>query len=220
MTEPESGIFEKGFYSFSCCLRAKWLQSTLCDPADCSLPSSSVHGVLQAGILKRVSMSSARGIFPIQGSNPGRLWLLHCSRILYRWATGEAHSFKCWANPFGNSFHLNLNGLPLMRSTCGGRWGGRENCFWETGAGPFTSSQILSVRGRWVSCRDDCVESAFSSSGRFSSLVKPSFLTGKEDDWGDEGWFPLPPRYLPIFWVFVWTVPTRQWAERGESGRA
>ncbi|CAI9165416.1 unnamed protein product [Rangifer tarandus platyrhynchus] len=42
---------------------------TLCDPVDCSLPGSSVHGILQARILEGVATSSSRGIFPIQGSN-------------------------------------------------------------------------------------------------------------------------------------------------------
>ena len=42
-------------------LRAKFLQShpTLFDPMDCSLPGSSVHGILQAGILEWVSMLSS-----------------------------------------------------------------------------------------------------------------------------------------------------------------
>ena len=44
-------------------MRAKSLQSrpTLCNPMDCSPPSSSVHGILQAGILKWVAMPSSRG---------------------------------------------------------------------------------------------------------------------------------------------------------------
>ena len=29
---------------------------TLCDPVDCSLPGSSVHGILQAGILEWVAI--------------------------------------------------------------------------------------------------------------------------------------------------------------------
>ena len=32
-----------------------------CDPIDCSLPGSSVHGVLQARILEWVAMPSSRG---------------------------------------------------------------------------------------------------------------------------------------------------------------
>ena len=44
-------------------MTAKSLQLclTLCDPMDCSLPSSSVHGILQARILVWVAMPSSRG---------------------------------------------------------------------------------------------------------------------------------------------------------------
>ena len=48
---------------------------TLCDPVDCSLPGSSVHGIFQARILEWVAISFSRRIFPTQGLNPG---LLHC----------------------------------------------------------------------------------------------------------------------------------------------
>ena len=34
---------------------------TLCDPMDCFLPGSSLHGILQAGILEWVAISSSRG---------------------------------------------------------------------------------------------------------------------------------------------------------------
>ena len=34
---------------------------TLCDPVDCSPPGSSVHGILQAGILERVAIPFSRG---------------------------------------------------------------------------------------------------------------------------------------------------------------
>ena len=56
------------------------------DPMDCSLPGSSVHGILQARITGVGCHALLQGIFLTQGSNPG---LLHC-RILYCWATGEA----------------------------------------------------------------------------------------------------------------------------------
>ena len=39
---------------------------TLCDPIDCSLPGSSVHGALQARILEWVAMTFSRG-----SSDPG-----------------------------------------------------------------------------------------------------------------------------------------------------
>ena len=49
------------------CVYAKSLYSclTLCDPMDCSLPDSSVHGVLQARILRWVAM-------PCHGSSRSR----------------------------------------------------------------------------------------------------------------------------------------------------
>ncbi|KAB0361967.1 hypothetical protein FD754_006123 [Muntiacus muntjak] len=57
--------FESGLalFTFSFGLQAKALQwcPTLCDSVDCSLPSSSVHGILQARILGRVAMPSSRG---------------------------------------------------------------------------------------------------------------------------------------------------------------
>ena len=34
---------------------------TLCDPIDCSLPGSSVHGILQARMLEWVAIPSSRG---------------------------------------------------------------------------------------------------------------------------------------------------------------
>ena len=48
------------------CVHAKSLQScpTLCNPIDCSLPGSSIHGILQARILEWVVISFSRGIFP------------------------------------------------------------------------------------------------------------------------------------------------------------
>ena len=55
---------------------------TLCDPIACSLPGSSVHGMLQARITGVGSHSLLWRIFPTQRSNPG---LLHCRQILYHW---------------------------------------------------------------------------------------------------------------------------------------
>ena len=61
---------------------------TLCDPMDCSLPGSSVHGILQARILEYIYSNPGNTgflfpspwIFPMQGSNLG---LLHCRQIFY-----------------------------------------------------------------------------------------------------------------------------------------
>ena len=61
---------------------------TLYDPVDCSPPSSSVHGLFQAGILEWVAISFSRG------SSQPRDWT-QVSRIAGRrfnlWATREAH---------------------------------------------------------------------------------------------------------------------------------
>ena len=41
------------------CVHAK-LCPTLCNPMDCSLPGSSIHGILQARMLERVTLPSSR----------------------------------------------------------------------------------------------------------------------------------------------------------------
>ena len=54
---------------------------TLCDPMDCSLPSSSIHGILQARILEWVAISFSRGSSRprdqthVSGINR---WILYC----------------------------------------------------------------------------------------------------------------------------------------------
>ena len=50
---------------------------TLCSPMACSLPGSSVHGVLQARIPEGGCHALLQGIFPTKGSNPCLLRLLH-----------------------------------------------------------------------------------------------------------------------------------------------
>ena len=56
-----------------CCLVAKSCP-TLCDPMDCITPGSSVHGVLQARILERVTFPSP-GDLPRPGIKPTSLAL-------------------------------------------------------------------------------------------------------------------------------------------------
>ena len=43
---------------------------TLCDPVDCSLPGSSVHGIFQAIVLEWISISFSRDL-PEPGIEPG-----------------------------------------------------------------------------------------------------------------------------------------------------
>ena len=60
---------------------------TLCDPMDCSLPGSSVHGILQAIVLEWIAISFSRG-----SSQPrARTWVSHTvDRHFTVWATREA----------------------------------------------------------------------------------------------------------------------------------
>ena len=50
------------------------VSETLCNPTDCSSPGSSVHGILQAGILESITMSSS-GDLPNPGIEPVTLAL-------------------------------------------------------------------------------------------------------------------------------------------------
>ena len=52
---------------------------SLCNSMDCSLPGSSVHGILQARIVERVP-SLLQGIFPTRGWNLG---LPYCRQVLH-----------------------------------------------------------------------------------------------------------------------------------------
>ena len=63
----------------SVCMHAKLLHSCLIfsDTMDCSLPGSSFHLILQAGILECLAMPFSRRSSPPQGSNWPLLFLLH-----------------------------------------------------------------------------------------------------------------------------------------------
>ena len=64
-----------------CILRVHARSSlAVCGPMDCRPPGSSVHGIIQARILKWVTIPFSSGIVPTQGSNLGPL---HCRKILY-----------------------------------------------------------------------------------------------------------------------------------------
>ena len=88
------------FWHFSKCLWGPpllfslYVCTTLCNPMDCSLPGSSVHGISQARLLEWVAISCSR-----EGSIRTHVWpsgWTHIScigrQILYLWATKEAHS--------------------------------------------------------------------------------------------------------------------------------
>ena len=68
-------------------MHAKLLQScpTLCNSMDCSPPGSSVHGILQAGILEWVAMPSSKG--SSQPRDWTRISYISCigRQVLYHW---------------------------------------------------------------------------------------------------------------------------------------
>ena len=86
----------------------------LCDPMDCSLPGSSVHGIFQARILEWVAISFSRG------SSRPRDWTW-VSRVVGRcftvWATSEAH----WEAQIKVTRSRIVQWLGLHTSTGGGK---------------------------------------------------------------------------------------------------
>ena len=67
-------------YICMCCAESLQSCQTLCDPMDCSLPGSSVHGDSPAKNTGVGCHALLQGIFPTQGSNP---CLPHSRQILY-----------------------------------------------------------------------------------------------------------------------------------------
>ena len=91
----ECGIF---FHHFSVCIHVRPLtesRPSLCNPMDCSLPGSSVHGIILARILEWVASSFSRGSSQSCDWTHVYLHLLLRRQILYHWATGEAYFSMC-----------------------------------------------------------------------------------------------------------------------------
>ena len=75
------------------CVKGLVTQSclTLCDPMDCSLPSSSVHGILQARILESVAIPFSRG----SCRRRYRTWdSCFAGRFFTIWATSSVQSLS------------------------------------------------------------------------------------------------------------------------------
>ena len=97
---------------------------TLCDPMDCSLPGSSVHGD-SAG--KNTGMGILlQGIFPTQGLNLG---LPHCGQILYHLShKGSPRILEWVAYPFsrGSSWPRNWTRVSCIVGRFFTSWATRE----------------------------------------------------------------------------------------------
>ena len=91
-------------YSRDCvcmCLQSLQSRLILCDPMDCSLPGSPVHGFLQAKILEWVTVPSSRGsshpgIEPMSPGSPA----LQPNSLLLSHGESPTHSS---GNPYGDS---------------------------------------------------------------------------------------------------------------------
>ena len=74
---------------------------TLCDPIDCSLPGSSVHGILQARILDWVAIPFSRGSFWLRDRTyvsciAGRFFTISATRNLARIALALVNTKICF----------------------------------------------------------------------------------------------------------------------------
>ena len=70
------------------------MYDSFCDPMDCCPPGSSVHGILQAGILEWVAIFSSRG-----SSRPrDRTWVSSTPALAGRFFTtsGASEACTCW----------------------------------------------------------------------------------------------------------------------------
>ena len=109
---------------------AKSLQSclTLCDPMDCSPPGSSVHGILQVGILEWVAILFSRGIFLTPG-------------IERRSPLLQADSLTSGGKPDTRDTQVSAPTMELWAQNCPSQVLKRENVHW--GEGPAGRSLWL-----------------------------------------------------------------------------
>ena len=107
----------KCIISFSSFIFLRWYtcaQSCLCDPMDCSLPGSSVHGISQTRILEWVAISFSGGSsWP---RDPISISCVSCIGrwILYHCATWEAPYIPESQLNFLSAWHLLLS-IPCFR---------------------------------------------------------------------------------------------------------
>ena len=103
---------------------------TLCDPMDCSLLGSSVHGDSLGKNTGVGCHDLLQGIFPTQGLNPG---ILHCKQILYCLSHQESPRILEWvACPFsrGSSWPRDWTGVSCITAEFFTSWAIRKahNC--------------------------------------------------------------------------------------------
>ena len=88
-------ITKQDFNNLKSVLRACSVMSILCDPLNCSLPGSSLHGISQARILEWVVIPFSSGSSPSKYQT--HISCVSCigRQILYHWVIWEAHIYLC-----------------------------------------------------------------------------------------------------------------------------
>ena len=101
---------------------------TFCDPMDCSLPGSSVHGHSPGKNTGGGCHALLQGIFLIQGLNSG---LPHCRCVLYHLSHQGSPSILVWvAYPFsrGSSWPRNRTEISCIGGRFFTSWAIEETC--------------------------------------------------------------------------------------------
>ena len=98
------------------CACVAWLCLTLCNPMDCSLPGSSVHGISQARILEWVAISCSRR--SSQHRDQTRVSCISCigRQILYQLCHPLAYNWKKMEGNAGHH-HFIILAFPTMCPT-------------------------------------------------------------------------------------------------------
>ena len=109
---------------FLWCMKDTQLCLTLCDPMDCSLPGSSICGILQARILQWVAISFSRG------SSQPRDWS-RVSRIAGR-------RFTLWATRGSPKIYI----IPPVNTT--------YTCYWSRNTEKFLQYLMIPCKSREI----------------------------------------------------------------------
>ena len=86
-------VFDAHFLGCFTDVKVKWscsVMSALCNPMDCNLPGSSVHGIFQARVLEWVAISFSRRSRPRDQTQVSRI----VGRCFIIWATREVTDVK------------------------------------------------------------------------------------------------------------------------------
>ena len=181
------------------CVLAK-SSPTLCNPMDCSLPGSPVHGILQPRILEWVAISFSRGSsWP--GSNSHLLhWQAGYLSVSYRWSP-QTWTWFCFPCVFiCIVFKLHIRDIIQYHTSLFSALGCPKSSamLWQGGGGnrasPHSwrdhSQETMNVASRWVlvttepgvQCMSRTLEGAEGTEGGLGLLWVPKAgLKGKED---------------------------------------